>query len=187
MLVPTTLVQRHTAALQALVLGNPHSVNTPSAESSHHDEEAREAVLRYLNANPGPSCEYVPIWTANASSAIKIVGECFPFTKKGGLLYAPDCHNSVLGITEFAERKGAKISSFAFQKDSMCWDLDSLKEHLSMAHGGKQEEGRNGWWRLAACDARTEQHERYQAPNQSQYRRVLDTLVFFTNTHIHQH
>jgi len=142
MLAPSTLVARHTAALQNLVLGNPHSVNSPSAESSYHDEEAREAVLRYVNANPGPNCKHVAIWTANASAAIKIVGECFPFNAKGGILYAPDCHNSVLGITAFAKSKGAKIASFSFQKNSMCWDLDSLRNRLgeggSMRRGGME-------------------------------------------------
>lgn len=93
MLAPSTLVGDHTRVLQTAILGNPHSVNAPSAVSSGHDHDARSAVLRMSRANPD---DYTVIWTLNASGALKTVAEAYPFGPHGGILYAPDCHNSVV-------------------------------------------------------------------------------------------
>lgn len=93
MLAPSTLVRDHTSVLQTAILGNPHSVNAPSAVSSEHDHGARTAVLRMTRAS---SHDYTVIWTLNASGALKTVAEAYPFGPQGRILYAPDCHNSVV-------------------------------------------------------------------------------------------
>jgi selenocysteine lyase/cysteine desulfurase len=93
MLAPSTLVRDHTSVLQTAILGNPHSVNAPSAVSSEHDHDARTAVLKMTRAS---SHDYTVIWTINASGALKTVAEAYPFGPEGRILYAPDCHNSVV-------------------------------------------------------------------------------------------
>lgn len=66
---------------------------------------ARAAVLSFFNAPPGSTV----VFTANASAALKLVGEAFPFTPASAFLLPEDAHNSVHGIREFARAKGAPI------------------------------------------------------------------------------
>lgn len=69
-------------------------------------ERCRRHVLTFFNASPD---EYVPVLTANASGAIQLVGESYPFEPNGRLLLTFDNHNSVVGIREFARARGARI------------------------------------------------------------------------------
>jgi molybdenum cofactor sulfurtransferase len=66
---------------------------------------ARSAVLSFFNAPPGSTV----IFTANASAALKLVGEAFPFRPGAAFILPEDAHNSVHGIREFAMAKGAPI------------------------------------------------------------------------------
>ena len=50
------------------------------------------------------------VFTANATGALKIVGESFPFTEGSTFVYGVDSHNSVTGIREFAMQKGAQVA-----------------------------------------------------------------------------
>ena len=52
---------------------------------------------------------YTVIFTANATGALKLVGEAFPFREQGSFVLGADSHNSVHGIREFAVRGGAKV------------------------------------------------------------------------------
>ena len=97
-------VDRHLAFLKQAVLGNPHSTNPSSSLTMEHVGRARRAVLRFFNA---PEEDWCAIFTANASHALKLVGESYPFGPGGRLLLTFDNHNSVNGIREFARAKGA--------------------------------------------------------------------------------
>lgn len=68
-------------------------------------EEARETVLSFFRAPP----EYTVIFTANATGALKLVGESFPFTENGTFVLGADSHNSVHGIRQYATRAGSKV------------------------------------------------------------------------------
>jgi selenocysteine lyase/cysteine desulfurase len=89
------------------VYGNPHSVNPTSSAATALVEQARSAVLRYFNA---PEREYVCIFTPNATGALRLVGESYPFGPTDQFLATFDNHNSVNGIREFAQAKGARTS-----------------------------------------------------------------------------
>ena len=89
------------------VFGNPHSVNPTSSAATVLVERARAAVLRYFNASES---EYACIFTANATGALRLVGEAYPFTSEGRFLALFDNHNSVNGIREFARAKGAETA-----------------------------------------------------------------------------
>jgi molybdenum cofactor sulfurtransferase len=67
--------------------------------------DAREAVLSFFQAPPG----YTVIFTANATAALKLVGESFPFNKGSSFVLGVDSHNSVHGIRQFAARKEADV------------------------------------------------------------------------------
>ncbi|HYO88763.1 MAG TPA: aminotransferase class V-fold PLP-dependent enzyme, partial [Candidatus Limnocylindrales bacterium] len=100
-------LREHMALLQRGVFGNPHSSNPTSRAATELDEHARDYVLRYFNASPE---EYVAIFTMNASGALKLVGESYPFAPGSEYLLTFDNHNSVNGIREFARARGANVT-----------------------------------------------------------------------------
>jgi len=100
-------IREHSAFLKAGIFGNPHSSNPSSLASTEADESARKYVLEYFNASPE---EYTVIFTLNASGALKIVGESYPFGPGSRYLLTFDNHNAVNGIREFARAKCANIT-----------------------------------------------------------------------------
>lgn len=91
-------VRRHLDLLTSTVLGNPHSTNPTSAVATEGVARCRRRVLEFFNADPR---EYVCIFTSNASGALKLVGESYPFAEGDQLLLTFDNHNSVVGIRAF--------------------------------------------------------------------------------------
>ena len=61
-------------------------------------------MLRFFNASPD---EWSVVFTANASHALKLIGESYPFGPGDRFLLTFDNHNSVNGIREFARAAGA--------------------------------------------------------------------------------
>jgi molybdenum cofactor sulfurtransferase len=100
-------VESHADLLRNLVLGNPHSNNPSSLASTALVQRTRQEVCRFFNA---PVDDYVCIFTANASAALRLVGEAYPFARGGTFALTYDNHNSVNGIREFARRKGADVA-----------------------------------------------------------------------------
>jgi molybdenum cofactor sulfurtransferase len=97
-------LKRHMDYLLECVLGNTHSSNPTSAFTMEMVNRCRQRVLKFFNASPD---EYVTVFTANASQALKLVGEAYPFGKGDQLLLCFDNHNSVNGIREFDRMRGA--------------------------------------------------------------------------------
>ena len=106
-LYPASVVRGHAEFLTTHVLGNPHSVNRTSALAGERIETCRAHVLRFFNASPD---EYAVVFTANASHALKLVGEAYPFEPGDQLLLTFDNHNSVNGIREFDRAHGAETT-----------------------------------------------------------------------------
>ena len=73
-------LDEHLAQLTQNVYGNPHSVNPTSSASTRLVEQARAAVLAFFNASPD---EYECIFTPNATGALRLVGEAYPFESRG--------------------------------------------------------------------------------------------------------
>ena len=96
----------HATLLNEHIFGNPHSGSPSSHGMTLLVEQARRAVLDWFNASPD---EYAAVFTANATGALKHVGESYPFGPGTGLLLTVDNHNSVNGIREFARAKGAPV------------------------------------------------------------------------------
>jgi selenocysteine lyase/cysteine desulfurase len=97
-------LHEHVRLLESTVLGNPHSINPTSAASTELLERARTCVLEFFNASPD---EYAAIFTPNATGALRLVGEAYPFHAGDRFLLIFDNHNSVSGIREFAHARGA--------------------------------------------------------------------------------
>jgi len=123
-------LEKHFNLLSENVFGNPHSINPTSQAMTDWVEKARESVLAYFNASPE---EYVAIFTPNASGALKLVGESYPFEPGSRYLLTYDNHNSVNGIREFARTKGASIVYAPLSPDTMRLDRVLMTELLSQA------------------------------------------------------
>ena len=132
-LTPLSLLERHATFLRDHVLGNPHSTNPVSALTTVLADRARQSVLDFFNASRD---EYVVIFTANATQALKLVGEAYPFSDNGEYLLTFDNHNSVNGIREFARAKGCRTTYVPIVLPEMRVDdaeLASLLERRSTA------------------------------------------------------
>jgi len=131
-LYPRCLVRGQVSLLEQLVLGNPHSKNNASLTSTLLADEVRGDVLRYFNADPD---QYAVVFTANASAALKLVGEGYPFSPDGHLLLTADNHNSVHGIREFARSRGAAIAYIP--PDSLDLRIHDIGPYLINSQDGR--------------------------------------------------
>ncbi|WP_255946954.1 aminotransferase class V-fold PLP-dependent enzyme [Streptomyces odontomachi] len=83
--------------------GNPHSENPTSTATEELLVRTRRAVLRFFNADPE---QYAVIFTPNATGAMRLVGEAYPFDPRSPLVLTTDNHNSVNGLREYAKAQG---------------------------------------------------------------------------------
>ncbi len=109
-----SLVRDQAVFLEHTVLGNPHSESPASARATAIVETARHDVLDFFGADPA---EYVVVFTANASAALKLIGEAYPFGGRSRFALAQDNHNSVQGIRAYAERRGAEVVNLPLDRD----------------------------------------------------------------------
>jgi molybdenum cofactor sulfurtransferase len=123
-------LQKHYELLRSGVLGNPHSASPASVRMTEHVERTRRQILSYFNAR---SEDYILVFTQNASAALKLVGESFPFAPGSRYLLTFDNHNSVNGIREFARAKGATISYAALLMPELRLDTARLETLLNDA------------------------------------------------------
>lgn len=105
-LYPESLIRVHADFLSENILGNTHSVSNSSKLSLKCADEARAAILLFFKAPP----EYTVVFTPNASGALKLVGEAYPFTGGSSFVLPADAHNSVHGIREFAANHDARVA-----------------------------------------------------------------------------
>ena len=123
----------HMELLRHHVFGNPHSTNPTSQAMTNLVEHARNYVLEYFNASPD---EYAVVFTPNATGALKLVGESYPFASGGQYLLTFDNHNSVNGIREFAHAKGATFTYVPIVPPDLRVDEEYLVRSLDQARSG---------------------------------------------------
>jgi selenocysteine lyase/cysteine desulfurase len=154
-------IQKHQKLLSENVFGNPHSSNPTSLAATELVEGAREYILHFFNADPD---EYLAIFTSNASAALKLVGESYPFAN-GRYLLTFDNHNSVNGIREFAHIRGAEVTYIPVMLPDMRVDASQLD--LELARPSK-----NG-------------HNLFAYPAQSNFSSVKHPLEWIEKAHAH--
>ena len=124
-------IRQHADMMRGGVFGNPHSTNPTSEAATELIERARGYILEYFNASPD---EYVAIFTANATGAIKLVGEAYPFGPGDHYVLTFDNHNSVNGIREFARNKGAEVTYVPVIPPELRIDEGRMRRYLGQAH-----------------------------------------------------
>ena len=126
-------VEEHRLLLRETLFGNPHSVNPTSAAATRLVERARAAVLRHFNAS---EAEYACIFTPNATGALRLVGDAYPFGPGDRYLATADNHNSVVGIREFAGAKGARTDYVPLDAPGLRVADGTLEQRLGAAASG---------------------------------------------------
>src|SRR5471030_1654278 len=124
-------VREHAQLMSEHVFGNPHSASPSSTAMTNAVERARSAVLAYFNGTG----DYTAVFTLNASGALKLVGESYPFEPGGRLLLTVDNHNSVNGIREFARTKGATVDYAPLTTPDLRIDRPAADALLARARG----------------------------------------------------
>lgn len=124
--------KKHFEILGSCIYGNPHSSNPSSMAATQLVESARRYVLEYFKASPE---EYLVVFTQNASGALKLVGESYPFEPGATYLLTFDNHNSVNGIREFARSKGATVTYLPVELPDLRISEERLLAELSASPG----------------------------------------------------
>ncbi len=130
---PESVLKQYYELVKKTAFGNPHSYNPTSLNTTKLVNEARTRVLKFF----GGGDEYECIFTPNASGALKIVGESYPWTENTTLILSRDNHNSVLGMREYAKRAGASI---------IYWELDNelrLEKNVGELITSQKEKGKD--------------------------------------------
>jgi selenocysteine lyase/cysteine desulfurase len=125
-------LDEHHALLRAGVFGNPHSVNPTSTAMTELVEEARAKTLAFFGASPE---EYEVIFTPNATGALRLVGEAYPFRAGDRFLLTFDNHNSVNGVREFAHARGAETSYVPIASSDLRVGDEVLSRYLTEVGG----------------------------------------------------
>jgi molybdenum cofactor sulfurtransferase len=155
-------LREHLELLRANVFGNPHSLNRTSSAMTELVEEARAAVLDFFNASRD---EYVAIFTPNATGALRLVGEAYPFHSGDRFLLTFDNHNSVNGIREFARSRGAETTYVPSEPPELRVDEQLLPRYLTEAGG--------------------EHHNLFAYPAQSNFSGVQHPFGWIEQAHAH--
>jgi selenocysteine lyase/cysteine desulfurase len=158
----TSQLHEHVRLLERTVFGNPHSINPTSAASTELVERARAYVLEFFNASPD---EYVAIFTANATGALRLVGEAYPFCAGDRFLLTFDNHNSVNGIREFARARGAETTYVPSAAPDLRVDASLLPRYLTETTG--------------------DHHNLFAYPAQSNFSGVQHPLDWIEQAHAH--
>jgi selenocysteine lyase/cysteine desulfurase len=124
----------HQQVLADHVFGNPHSANPTSMAATQLIESTRRSILQFFHADPA---EYTVIFTQNASGALKLVGESYPFAPGDRYLLTFDNHNSVNGIREYAHSRGAEVTYIPVCLPDLRIDTEALETGLDTAAAGK--------------------------------------------------
>ncbi len=127
-------LESHYKLLRQNVFGNPHSTNPTSQLATHLVEEARSKVLKFFSAQ-----DYHCVFTQNASGALQIIGECYPFQAESQFLLLSDNHNSVNGIREYCRSKGGEYAYVPVQYEDLQINSSILSKSLSDIKGTKNK------------------------------------------------
>ena len=121
-------------SLDGVVYGNPHAESAASRRSTEALDAGRALVLSHLDADPA---EYVVCFTANATGAVKLVGESYPFAATGVYVLSADNHNSVNGVREYARRAGARVAYVSLDEELCLADAADVLARKGAARGAK--------------------------------------------------
>jgi selenocysteine lyase/cysteine desulfurase len=134
-LYASSQLREHALWLSSGIFGNPHSGSPASTAATSAVESARRDVLRWFNGTR----DYVAVFTQNATAALKLVGESYPFAAGSRLLLTADNHNSVNGVRQFALARGATVEYAGLTFPELRLDRDDVMARLAQPEGASRD------------------------------------------------
>ncbi|KAI0478531.1 pyridoxal phosphate-dependent transferase [Xylariaceae sp. FL0804] len=103
-------IERFASKMAANLYGNPHSENAPARLSGEVVDAVRRKTLAFLGADPA---HFDLVFVANATAAVKLVGEAFRDLAEGGTRdrrgfwygHHKDAHTSLVGVRELTTHR----------------------------------------------------------------------------------
>ena len=127
-------IRAHNELFASGIFANPHANSDPSRRSTAALDAVRSLLLAHLD---GDEAEYAVCFTANATGAVKLVAESYPFAPNGVYALTADNHNSVNGMREYARRAGAPIAYLALDDELRLADSGTSLAELGECQGAK--------------------------------------------------
>ncbi|KAJ1990401.1 hypothetical protein H4R33_001727 [Dimargaris cristalligena] len=113
-----TAIREFSETMCQSLFGNPHSQSRVSLATADRVQAVRTAVLAWLGTTERT---YSVIFTANATAALKLAGECFPWQNDGSHFWYHDmAHTSLLGVRELALKAGAHTKCLSTNQVDAC-------------------------------------------------------------------
>ncbi|KAG6498294.1 uncharacterized protein LOC121989658 [Zingiber officinale] len=108
----------------------------PNDQDSVLESAIRTRIMHFLNILDG---EYSMVYTANRTTAFRLLAESYPFQETKGLLSVYDYESeAMIAMEESAQRKGAKVMSASFSWPSFRIHSGRLMEKLRMRRRKKR-------------------------------------------------
>ena len=127
-------LRAHDELLRNAVFGNPHAEHGPSLRSTEVLESARTMLLAHLDAD---EADYDVAFTGNATAAVKLVGESYPFSSTGLYALSADNHNALNGVREYARGAGARIAYLPIDAELRLSNAAAKIEELGGRRGAR--------------------------------------------------
>jgi len=115
-------IESYVELLQRSIIGNPHSQSPASIRGTQMVEETRLKILNFFNADEQ---EYAVVFSSNATGAIKLVAESYPFRNNSVYALTADNHNSINGVREYAMKKEAHVRYIPLNENLEVDDIES--------------------------------------------------------------
>jgi len=100
------LVSKLAGLLRENIYGNPHTSGPASNLTEALISDTRRKLLEHFGVNDST---HVVVFTSGTTAGLKLIGESFEWTGLSKFCYHQNAHTSVVGIREYAIRKGASF------------------------------------------------------------------------------
>ncbi|KAI8927182.1 pyridoxal phosphate-dependent transferase [Entophlyctis helioformis] len=144
--VPKWLIDAHASDLATTLVANPHSEASgpAAAQTAARIAHVRTRILRFFGVDPST---HTVVFTSNATAALRLVADAFPWTAASHFCFHESSHTSVVGI-----RQAVSSAAAAGRDDKgspASWHCMSTSQIASFIKGSCQRHRRDG----ANCNA----------------------------------
>lgn len=108
------------------------------SQESELESKLRIRIMAFMNISP---VDYTMVFTANQSSSLKLLADCYPFQSNQNLLTVYDYENEAVEMmTQSSKKKGARVMSAEFSWPNLRIQSGKLKKMI-MSRGKKRNKG----------------------------------------------
>ncbi|PQQ14269.1 molybdenum cofactor sulfurase 3 [Prunus yedoensis var. nudiflora] len=118
---------------------NLHTQVVYGGQESEVEFEMRKRIMGYMNIS---ECDYTMVFTANQSSAFKLLADCYPFQKNPSLLTVYDYKCEAVDVmTESSKKRGGRVMSAEFSWPNMRIQSRKLRKRIGNMKKTRKKQG----------------------------------------------